>query len=308
MVRLEIDRVQQTESGSAAPRDGKVKRGDTQFQVSLYNVVNVAPRETAAVQVAAADVPAAYQALRDAIGKLKGRLVRGDLNEQDRQNITAQIDFEVRRGEEDAVQTALTAAGEVLSRRVSRAPEAENVTDSKVLYKVGLVNVATIKPRETLTLGIEVADVDATVDVFASQVAEVKGRTVESNVSHQRSGQVTARLVYDVPLPAAPTLAEKFKKAGTVRVQQTSRNPQAPEGKLALGRIEVTLSNAELILPKDEGLWPQIHRGLSYSLRALSLSVTWLIFGLCVVLPWGLIGYAGYRVVRRLVPKPETGR
>ena len=26
----------------------------------------------------------------------------------------------------------------------------------------------------------------------------------------------------------------------------------------------------------------------------------WVVFGLCVVLPWALVGYGGYRVVRRL--------
>jgi len=28
------------------------------------------------------------------------------------------------------------------------------------------------------------------------------------------------------------------------------------------------------------------------------MSVTWVVFGLCVVLPWALLGYGGYRAVR----------
>ena len=39
---------------------------------------------------------------------------------------------------------------------------------------------------------------------------------------------------------------------------------------------------------------------------ALSLSVTWLIFGLCVVLPWALVGYGGYRLARRLFRAPPA--
>ena len=100
------------------------------------------------------------------------------------------------------------------------------------------------------------------------------------------------------------------RKTGTVRVQQTARNPQAADGKLALARIDVTLSNAELIVPRDDGLWPQVRKGLSYSMTVLSWSVTWLIFGLCVLLPWALVGYGGYRLVRRLsrtpAPVPAT--
>src|SRR5205823_1351636 len=36
VARLEIDRVQQAENGGTLPKDGKLRRGDTQFLVSLY--------------------------------------------------------------------------------------------------------------------------------------------------------------------------------------------------------------------------------------------------------------------------------
>jgi hypothetical protein len=304
--RLEIDRVQRPEQGASLPRDGRVKRGDTLLLVSLYNLVNVAPRETATVQLAVPDVPAGYQALREAVARAKGRVLTAQLDEQDRRNVKGRLDFEVRRGEEGAVREALAAAGEVLSRSVVRAAEGENVTDAKVLFRTTLVNLAAVPPRETTTLGVEVADVDAAAELFAVQVAQAGGRTVEAQLAHERSGRVTGRLIYDVPLAAAPALAEKVKAAGTVRVQQASRNLQAPEGKLAVARLDVTLSNAELIVPRDDGLWPQVRKGLSFSVTALSVSASWLIVGLCVVLPWGLIGYGGYRLVRRL-GRPAEG-
>ena len=66
-------------------RDAKVRRGETQFAVSLYNVTAMAVRETATMQIAASDVPAAYRTLREAIGKLKAsRVIKAELNEQDR--------------------------------------------------------------------------------------------------------------------------------------------------------------------------------------------------------------------------------
>jgi hypothetical protein len=220
--------------------------------------------------------------------------------------VTPQLDFAGRRGEEQAMQAALGAAGEVLSRNVTRAAEAANMTDAKVLFRTSLVAAAGIAPRETVTLGVEVTDVEATAAVFAAQVAEVQGRVVDATVARERSGRVTGRLVYDVPLSAAPGLVEMFKGRGTVRMQQATRNPQAAEGKLALARLDVTLSNAELIVPHDDGLWPQVRKGLSYSLTVLSWSVTWLIFGLCVLLPWALVGYGGYRLVRRLFAGPAA--
>jgi glycine cleavage system regulatory protein len=307
MVRLEIDRVQQAEGGTApAPRDAKVKRGDTHFDLRMYNLARVEPRETATVRLAVADVTAAYRTLREAVEKAKGRVVTAHLNEHDRQNVTAQFDFELRRGDERDILAALAAAGDVLSREVNRAPDGPNLTDAKVLFKASLTSAAALLPRETVKLGIEAPDVDATAALLAAQVADVQGRTVVSQVNHDGSGRVTGHLVYDVPLSAAPGLVDRFKGAGTVRVHETNRQPQADEGKLATARIDVTVSNAELIVSGNDGLWPQVRKGLSYSVAVLSLSVTWLIFGLCVVLPWALVGYGGYRLVRRLFRAPPA--
>src|SRR5581483_8630449 len=110
------------------------------------------------------------------------------------------------------------AAGEVVSRQVTRAPESDSVTDTKVLYRATLLSAARLKPRELTTLGVEVEDVNAALAVFGAQVAEAKGRQVDSQGAHEASGRVTARVVYEVPLAAAAGLVERFKSAGVVRV------------------------------------------------------------------------------------------
>ncbi|MCI0457296.1 MAG: DUF4349 domain-containing protein, partial [Gemmataceae bacterium] len=304
--RLEIDRVQQAEGGGNLPRDGKLNRGDTQFLVSLYNLVNVAPRETVTLKVAAADVPAAYNALRDAIGKVQGRVVNAQLNEQDRQNVTAQLDFDFRRLDEGAIKAALAAAGETLSRHVARIPAGENVTDAKLLFKVEFLQANNIPPREIVTLALEVAEVETTLGSFTNEVKDAGGRNVQLQVGQERNGRVTARVVYDVPLNAAQSLIDRFRKAGQVRVHQVARNQQAPEGKLALARLDVTLSNGELLVPEDESLWSQVRSGLGVSLRGLSVSASWLIVGLLFVLPWVLLIYAGVAVGRRMFRKTAT--
>ncbi len=299
VARLEIDRSTHTEGGTL-PSDAKPKRGDTIFLVQIYNLANVAPRETTALQVAVPDVPAAYQALRDVVAKTTGRVLVAQLNETDRQNITAEFDFEVRRTEEGAVRAALDAAGEVLARQVVRAAESDSVTDTKVMYKVTLLSANRLRPRETTTMAVEVADVDGTATVFGALVAEVKGRQVDAKLDRD-GGKATARLVFEVPLAAAAGLVERFKSSGTVRLSQSTRDPQATEGKYATARLHVTVTNVEAIVPEGTGLWPKVRQGLSISASVLLTSVTWLVFGLCVVLPWAVIGFGGYRVVRRFV-------
>jgi hypothetical protein len=291
----ELLRLQSTENPDAA----NVTRSKRGFSVQLVGLGLVTPRESANVTVATRDVPAGYRALQDAIAKIKTRVLNAVLNEQDKQNITAELEFEIRRADEAAVEAALAKAGDVFARNVTRAPDGDNVLDSLVRLHVSLINVTRIPPRETVVLGLEVANVDTSAATFSALVHESQGRTVESHVAHERSGRVTAKLIFDVPLASAPSLGEKFRSAGTVRVLQTSRNTQVPEGPLATARYDVTLSNAELIVPSDDGLWPQIRRGLATSFVALSWSLTVVIVGICFVLPWALIAYAIYRIVVR---------
>ncbi len=298
--RLEIDRTQQATAGTVT-KDAKITQGDSSFYVQIYNLANVAPRETTTVQLAALDVVAAYRTIRDAVEKGKGRIVATTVNESDPHNVTAQLDFELKRTEDGTLQAVLAAAGDAISRTVTRASESDANTDTKTLYRMSFVNAARLRPRETTTLGVEVDDVDGVTAVFAAHVAEAKGRVSDSQIAHEPSGKTTAKLVYDLPLAAASGLIEKLKTAGTVRVNQTSRDPKATDGKFASARIEVTLSNTDLLLPKDDGVWHQVRKGVAFSATALLASLTWLIFALCVVLPWMIVVYGGYRLVKWLV-------
>src|SRR5262249_39680501 len=162
---------------------------------------------TATLQVAVVDVPNAYQAMRDAIAKSAGRVLAAQLNEQDQQNVTAQLDFEVRRTDEAAIRTALDAAGEVISRQVTRAAESGSVTDAKGRDKATLKAANRLRPREVITLGVEVADVEAAAAVMLAQAREVSGRQADSQFARERNGKVTEKLIFEVPLAAASGLA-----------------------------------------------------------------------------------------------------
>lgn len=278
------------------------------YRLSLLEASKMQPRETTTVQYAVTDIPAGFRALKDAVEKAKGRIVNSSLNENDKLNVTAQLDFELKRGEDGPVLAAMAAEGDVLGRQTTRQPESRLVSDSKALYRVTFANANRLKPRETTTLAIEVDNVDTTAAALAAFVTEAKGRIVDSNVANDRSGRVTAKLVYDVPLASAAGVIEKAKAAGVVRVQQTGRDQSATDGKFATARLDVVVSNADLIVPKDDGVWPQVRKGLALSASALLSSVSYVIVGLCVVLPWMAIGYIGYRLVRRATKKPAEAQ
>src|SRR5262249_23050807 len=92
----EVMRLQSTEDTGAATA-ARTKRG---FQVQVWALGAVQPRETASAQVASRDVPAGFKAVQEAILKAKGRVLNAQLNEQDKQKISATLDFDVRRTEE----------------------------------------------------------------------------------------------------------------------------------------------------------------------------------------------------------------
>src|SRR5262249_44646308 len=126
--------------GKENPDGPNVTRSKKGFLVEVWALGSIAPRETVAVLLATRDVPAGYPALQEAVAKAKGRVLHAQLNEQDRSNVTGELDFEIRRGEEAAVRTALAAAGDIYSRSATRVPDSETVIDSKVRWKVKLMN------------------------------------------------------------------------------------------------------------------------------------------------------------------------
>jgi len=312
VTKLDSDRLQQAtgggkldsqefvEGGSGNLTEIKTRQNDVQFNLTLYNVANIQPRETFNVQVATLDVPGGFRKLQEIVTKAKGQVRNGQLNEQDKTNITANFDFDVPSQDLKTIDKALEEAGRIISRSTAQAPPSETVTDSKAGYRLVLRSVAGIAPREKVTLAIDVKDVEKTADEFINLVRAQKGTVAAARDSQEASGRITALLLFDVPLTAKDELVNKFKTAGRVRVRQTTSNPQVPDNDLATAHLDVTLASSGPIVPNDEGMWPQIRTSLFYSFKMLSWSVMFIILGLAVVVPWALVIWGVYRVVRRM--------
>jgi hypothetical protein len=110
-------------------------------------------------------------------------------------------------------------------------------------------------------------------------------------------------ITIDLPLASARVAADKIKAMGFVRAYNMNPNLQAPEGPLAIGRIEVTVSTPSHLVDADSGPWARIKGGLSVGLTALSWSLTLVVVGLCFVVPVGLVGWMGLRLYRRTKAK-----
>jgi hypothetical protein len=288
-----------------APENEQVTDSKVGFKVTLQSANLIRPRETVSLGLVVPDVSAAYQNLREVVAKANGQVITAQLNETDKQNVTATLHFQVKRAEEPAVRGALDLAGEAVGRTVVRAAEGTETTDAKVLYQVSLSAADRVRPREATGLGLEVTNVEEMVAKIASFLAEAKGRQIDARANHDRDGKVEAALVYDVPLAAAPGVVDRIKSLGKVRVSRSEQDKTAPEGRFAVARIVIELRNAEAIVGADSGVWPSVKKGLSFSSNILLTSLTYIVIGLCAVLPWALVGFGGYKLVKRVVRTPE---
>jgi hypothetical protein len=281
------------------PDQQNVTRAKRGFGVQLFAMGLVQPRESSAISLVARDVPASHRALVEALRKLDARILQSQLQEQDRRNISAIVEFEVRREHEAAVAEALKAAGELLNRSSSRAQDQERMVDSKLRYSLSLSSLAALPVRETYTLSVETRAVDDAVKSLEAAVLEAGGRVADA--SHTRdAGRHGSRLALEVPLAKAKLVAAQVREFGQIRVFEISRNPAAPDGELAMARLDVSLTNQEQLLTPDSGPLARIRQGLSFSLTALSWSLSLVVIGLCFVVPISLVGWAGAKIARRV--------
>ncbi|MBX9680653.1 MAG: DUF4349 domain-containing protein, partial [Gemmataceae bacterium] len=303
---LDTDVAQRTEGGATTPKDVKPEKGPTTFRVALVNFGQLQARDVLRLALAVRDVIDSHRKLRDAVLDAKGAVRLSSVDEKDRQNVTARLEFDVPVAETKRINELLAGLGERLSVATERRPEGERATEQRTSFKVDLSPASRIEPRETHALALEVRDVEATLEILEGQVKGAGGRiTVPSQRNQESNGRVTAVVVYDVPLAESEKMLKRIKSVGQVRIQRAKHNPTAPDGPLALARFELTLSNQELLVPRDQGAGIQIRQGFQIALRGLSLSLGWLIVAVLFVGPWVLLIYGIVRLVRRM-RRPAT--
>ncbi len=277
------------------------------YRLVFANINSIPPRESYTLQEVTQDVPASYRKLQDAVANAKGYVRSGQLNEPDKTNVSAIFNFDVPADKREAIDKVLEEVGDVYSRTTERIPPEQVGSDRKVGYRLTLRSVAAMPPRESIQLDILVNEVDETVERFKN-LAREKGATIQkAPVDHEANGRVLAFLEFDVPLAAKDELVRKMRNAGKVRVDKSSPNPQVPETKLATAHFRVFVANYGPIVPTDEGLWPRIRTGLTYSFTFLSMSLMFIVIGLSVVLPWALVIWVVVKIVRRMRSKPQPG-
>jgi hypothetical protein len=156
-----------------------------------------------------------------------------------------------------------------------------------------------VPPRESTLLGVQTSSVDASVAKVTAAANSAGGKVLDSTVSRESDGRSAARMVLDIPLGKASQMIDQIKSLGEVRTERSTRNAQVPEGSLSRARIEVALATPQAIVSGEKSIWGSIRDGLGTSFAGLMWSLQILVVGLCFVVPWGLVLWGAWKLVKR---------
>jgi autotransporter-associated beta strand protein len=252
MARLDVQRKQTAAENSATVGPLKVEKRDTRVNLSIYNLANVAPRQTVTLNVAAADVETAYRAILARVTKAGGRVVTSNLSRNKPEATTGTITFEIPAAEADAVANDVRAAGDVMKLSVSENPDVQNVTTAKRGFSVQLASSAVIPPRETATIQIAAADVKAAREKILAAASAGSAQVIQSQLSENDQQNVTATLELDIRRGEPLAAVEKaIAEAGQTISRSVARLTDTENTLDSKVKLSWTLGAAEKLAPRE---------------------------------------------------------
>jgi autotransporter-associated beta strand protein len=273
------------------------KRG---FTATISPIAQLTPKLTTNLSIAAQDVEATYNAILKAVQESEGaRVVSSNLNRQDAMQAVGALQIEAKSADAATLLSKIRQNVQVLQMNVIESPAGSNVTSEKQAFTVQVIPTSQVNPRETRVLGIQTSNVEGAVQVVNAAVSGAGGRIIESSMSQDRGGNSVARMVVEVPLDKADIVSDNIRKQGTVRASESSKNTQVPEGPLARARLNLTIATGETIVPTEGGFGNSIREGLSTSVKGLLWSLQLIVIGLCLIGPWVLMVWGGWRIARK---------
>ena len=273
------------------------KRG---FHFTVVSSTSIAARETRQFALAATSVSGAFESIRQAVMDASGRITQSEMNDQAVEGQSAVLSFDLPRANLPALSAAIDKFAVLLSQSASRSPDTQNTIDSKLRFNLTINSAQRLPPRQTISLGSEVADVNKAVADLTSAVDAAGGRRVDSGgTSQDRTGAVTAEVTVELPADRAQSILDQLEHSGRTFNKRLTFDQVAPQGALARARIQATFSDSARSLGGQESGWDALRRGLETSATGLRWSLQMLVIGACFVAPWLLVIWVGWKLLRR---------
>jgi hypothetical protein len=252
VARLQVQRRQTTGEGAGAPIPGaRLERKDTRLQISIYNLANVAARNTTELHLAAEDVEKAYRGILEQVESAGGRVINSQLTRPTPDQTTGTITFEAPTAGAGVLLDAVRGAGDVLQLQTSTNPDTQNVTDAKRAFNVQVRSVTSVQAREQVTLQLAVDDVAARYDALLDAIRESGARVITSQIDQQDPNKTTATLEIDARRAQRPAIDKALAAAGGVYGRAVSRpaaDQPALEDKV---RLSVAIHDVDNLPPRE---------------------------------------------------------
>ncbi len=276
VARLDIERKQTTSDGApvAAPQGLRVEKKDTRFSISMYNLANIAPRQTTNMNVAVPSVEDAYRAIIETVRTKNGRVVTSSLNRQKPEQTTATISFEVPAADADATLTEIRRDREVMMLTVTENPDTNNVTAAKRGFSLQIFSMATVAPRETETM--IVASRIRVADAFRNVLNELRkadARILQSQLNEQDKNNVGGILDFEVSRAKELDIRQALGTAGDLvsrAVNRSSDTDQTVDSKI---RLQVRLISFDRLVPRETQSIEVASRDVAAAYHALASAV-----------------------------------
>ena len=221
------------------------------YRLDLLSLASIQPRDTITQQIAASDVPTSFRELQDAVTKVKGIIRIRQLNEQDRLNISADLSFDVPKEDRQTIDALISKIGAVLTSANGQAPLDQVATDRKIGYRLKLLNLANIQPRDVNLLTVASNDVPASFAELQDAVLQAKGVVHLGQLIENNKINVEARLDFDIAAADKPAIDKVIAKVGAVLKRS---NSQAKVNELASDRkvgYRMFFANVAAIPPRE---------------------------------------------------------
>lgn len=270
VARLDIDRQQTTSAGATAPAGTKVERKDTRFTVSMYNLANIQPRHSVQVNLAAADVEAAYRAILTKVQSIEnGRVVTSSLSRPRADTVTASLHFEIPAAQAEAVLADVRGQGEVMRLTRSENPDTPNVTAAKQGFNISLSSLATVAPRQTMSMTVAAGDVPAAYEQILTVLREKNARMLQSQLNQQDRRNVSAVLDFEVPRADAAEVEKAIDAAGVRIARQFARSSDTENTVDTKIRLTLSLVSEEQLQPRESNAISAVARSVPQAYQAI---------------------------------------
>ena len=97
----------------------------------------------------------------------------------------------------------------------------------------------------------------------------------------------------EVPLSKGSDFIDQVRDAGTIQTIERTEDQTVPAADFAQAKLDITLNATSAIVGPQAGLWAGLKGGLGASMRGLAYSFELIVIGICLALPWGILGVGG---------------